>query len=378
MGGTTGNPIPFPPIAAVRRGRRAQRLAWSPPTRRSPDSTVNIADAYTAEGFDFSGTRLRREDRLPLAIVPHRADARTTRTRSSACCSCINAHATGERRDHAVLRRTTSTWSNRSPRRPPSRSTNRQLIEQLEELFESFINLINTAIDEKSPYTGGHCQRVPALTMMLAEAANRRQTGAARRLHLTDKDRYELKIAGLLHDCGKVTTPVHVVDKATKLQTIFDRIHLIDTRFEVLKRDAEIAMLQASWPRRADAKRGRSGIRANIAPTRRRPRVPAPLPTSAAKRCSDADSQRVRADRRIPVAQRARRAGRFPERGRDRKPHHPRRHAHGGGARDHQSPHRRHHQDAGSAALAEAPQARAGIRRRPPRAHGRQGLSRRA
>jgi hypothetical protein len=62
---------------------------------------------------------------------------------------------------------------------------------------------------------------------------------------MSDQDRYELKIAGLLHDCGKITTPVHVVDKATKLQTIFDRIELVDTRFEVLKRDAEIAMLKA-------------------------------------------------------------------------------------------------------------------------------------
>jgi hypothetical protein len=60
-----------------------------------------------------------------------------------------------------------------------------------------------------------------------------------------NRDRYELKIAGLLHDCGKVTTPVHVVDKATKLQTLFDRIDLIDTRFEVLKRDQEIAVLRA-------------------------------------------------------------------------------------------------------------------------------------
>jgi hypothetical protein len=63
---------------------------------------------------------------------------------------------------------------------------------------------------------------------------------------MTDKDRYELKIAGLLHDCGKVTTPVHVVDKATKLEAIFDRVHLIDTRFEVLKRDAEIELLKST------------------------------------------------------------------------------------------------------------------------------------
>jgi len=123
--------------------------------------------------------------------------------------------------------------------------TNRRLIEQLEELFEAFIQLINTAIDDKSPYTGGHCARVPALTMMLAEAVNRTTQGPLKDFVMTDKDRHELKIAGLLHDCGKITTPVHVVDKATKLHTLFDRIHLIDTRFEVLKRDSEIAMLQA-------------------------------------------------------------------------------------------------------------------------------------
>jgi HD-GYP domain-containing protein (c-di-GMP phosphodiesterase class II) len=122
---------------------------------------------------------------------------------------------------------------------------NRQLIRQLEELFESFIRLINLAIDEKSPYTGNHCERVPELTMMLAEAAHRTSDGPLAGFTLTDKDRYELRIAALLHDCGKVTTPVHVVDKATKLQTLFDRIDLLDTRFEVVRRDAEIRMLRA-------------------------------------------------------------------------------------------------------------------------------------
>jgi HD-GYP domain-containing protein (c-di-GMP phosphodiesterase class II) len=86
-------------------------------------------------------------------------------------------------------------------------------------LFESFVKLINLAIDEKSPYTGGHCQRVPALTMMLAEAAHAGAAGPLAGFHMTERDRYELKMAGLLHDCGKITTPVHVVDKATKLQT---------------------------------------------------------------------------------------------------------------------------------------------------------------
>ncbi|MEQ1674213.1 MAG: HD domain-containing phosphohydrolase, partial [Candidatus Nitrotoga sp.] len=102
----------------------------------------------------------------------------------------------------------------------------------------------NAAIDDKSAYTGGHCERVPILTMLLADAASRTTTGPLKDFVRTEKDRYELKIAGLLHDCGKVTTPVHVVDKATKLHTLFDRINLIDERFEILKRDAEITMLR--------------------------------------------------------------------------------------------------------------------------------------
>jgi hypothetical protein len=85
---------------------------------------------------------------------------------------------------------------------------------------------------------------------MLADAADATSEGPLASFKMDDRDRYELKIAGLLHDCGKVTTPVHVVDKATKLHTLFDRIHLIDTRFEVLKRDAEIKALRQQLARR--------------------------------------------------------------------------------------------------------------------------------
>jgi len=100
-------------------------------------------------------------------------------------------------------------------------------------------------IDDKSPHTGKHCDRVPVLTMMIADAADSCTVGPLKDFAMTEEDRYTLKIAGLLHDCGKVTTPVHIIDKATKLQTIYDRIHDIDTRFEVIKRDARIELLQA-------------------------------------------------------------------------------------------------------------------------------------
>jgi len=116
----------------------------------------------------------------------------------------------------------------------------RQLFNMQEALLDSFIKLIAGAIDAKSPYTGGHCQRVPEITMMLAKAACDSNDNKFKAFQLAPKQWQELSIACWLHDCGKVTTPEFVVDKATKLETIYDRIHEVRTRFEVLKRDAEI------------------------------------------------------------------------------------------------------------------------------------------
>ena len=121
----------------------------------------------------------------------------------------------------------------------------KELIKAQKTLFEAFIQLIAGAIDAKSPYTGGHCARVPELTKMLARAACAEQSGPYADFQLSDDDWEALHVAAWLHDCGKVTTPEYVVDKATKLETLYDRIHEIRMRFEVLKRDAEIACLQA-------------------------------------------------------------------------------------------------------------------------------------
>lgn len=122
---------------------------------------------------------------------------------------------------------------------------NELLLAQMEALFLGFIELLNSAIDAKSQHTSGHCRRVPEITMMLADAAHIHDEGALADFQMSPRDRRELHFAGLLHDCGKVTTPVHVMDKSTKLQTLFDRVALVDTRFEILLRDARIEMLQA-------------------------------------------------------------------------------------------------------------------------------------
>jgi HD-GYP domain-containing protein (c-di-GMP phosphodiesterase class II) len=241
LGGTSGNPVPFYPIQLYKDGKPNHSMVAAHAALTG--KTVNIADAYTADGFDFSGTRAfdsktgyRSKSFLTVPMRNHEHEA-------IGVLQLINAQdpRTGE----------IVAFSDSDQRLAESLAsqaaialTNRMLINQLEQLFESFISLINSAIDEKSPYTGGHCQRVPQLTMLLAEAVNETREGPLSDFNMTEKDRYELKIAGLLHDCGKVTTPVHVVDKATKLETIYDRVHLIDTRFEVLKRDLEIAGLK--------------------------------------------------------------------------------------------------------------------------------------
>jgi HD-GYP domain-containing protein (c-di-GMP phosphodiesterase class II) len=121
----------------------------------------------------------------------------------------------------------------------------RELIRAQKDLFEAFIQLIAGAIDAKSPYTGGHCARVPELTRMLAEAACAQTEGPFAGFRLEADDWEAVHVASWLHDCGKVTTPEYIVDKATKLETIYDRIHEVRMRFEVLKRDAEIACLKA-------------------------------------------------------------------------------------------------------------------------------------
>ena len=122
---------------------------------------------------------------------------------------------------------------------------NQFLLQAQRDLMNAFIELLAGAIDAKSAYTGGHCQRVPELTKMLTKAACESDDPRFKDFDLTDEEWYELHIAAWLHDCGKVTTPEYVVDKATKLETIYNRIHEIRTRFEVLKRDAEIKYLKA-------------------------------------------------------------------------------------------------------------------------------------
>jgi HD-GYP domain-containing protein (c-di-GMP phosphodiesterase class II) len=243
MGGSSNNPVPFaalPLCTTEGLPNNSMVAAYCALHQR----TVNIDDAYEAAGFDFSGTRTfdqttgyRSKSFLTVPMKNHEGEI-------IGVLQLINA-LDPDSGDVISFSPAAQRLAESLASQAAIALSNRQLILQQEEMFESFIGMINLAIDDKSPYTGAHCQRVPVLTMMLANAVEETTEGLFAAFSMSDQDRYELKIAGLLHDCGKVTTPVHVVDKATKLHTLFDRIHLVDTRFEVLKRDAEIAMLQA-------------------------------------------------------------------------------------------------------------------------------------
>jgi len=243
QGGTTGHRVGLPDLP-LRRADGSPNDALVAAHAAIRERTVNIADVYAEAGFDFSGTRAfdqrtgyRSQSFLTVPMKNHEGAV-------IGVLQLINAidPATGQVGPFSLEDQSlTESLASQAA----IALSNRLLITQLETLFESFVKLINVAIDEKSPYTGGHCERVPQLTMMLAEAADATTTGPLAGFRMSERDRYELQMAGLLHDCGKITTPVHVVDKATKLQTIYDRIGLIDTRFEVLKRDAELDALRA-------------------------------------------------------------------------------------------------------------------------------------
>ena len=209
------------------------------------DKTVNIRDAYDEQGFDFSGTKrfdqkmgYRSKSFLTVPMKNHENEI-------IGVLQLLNAQdkQTGEVIPFSL---TDQKFAESLASQAAVALTNRQLIDQLKELFHAFVKVINNAIDDKSPYTGWHCQRVPALTLMIAEAVSETSSGRFKDFTMTAKDRRELELAGLLHDCGKITTPVHVVDKATKLETICDRIKLIEVRFMKLKGDAKIAFLESS------------------------------------------------------------------------------------------------------------------------------------
>ena len=242
-GGTSGEEILLPPISLYDdEGNTNNKMVAAYAVNSA--QTVNIEDAYVNEDFDFSGTRnfdkkmgYRSTSFLTVPMTNHEHDIigvlQLINTIDKNTKKIISFSALDQQLIESLASQAAVTI------------TNKTLINAQKNLFDSFIQLIATAIDEKSPYTAKHCRRVPVITDMLADATNKIDRGPLKDFSMNDNEMYELNVAAWLHDCGKITTPEYVVDKSTKLETIFDRINLVDIRFEVLKRDAVITALKA-------------------------------------------------------------------------------------------------------------------------------------
>ena len=245
QGGSSGEPVSLPPISLFTEEghpRTENIVTFAANTKQ----TVKVDDVYGSDEFDFTGTKrfdqgmglkgFKSQSFLTVPLQNHKGAVigvlqllnHIDETTGSVTAfpeevtPLIEALAglAGVLLDNAIL------------------------VDELQAINQAFIRLIASALDAKSPYTGGHCVRVPAIAEMLTEAAHQVKTGPLANFSLSDNDREELFVASWLHDCGKITTPEYVVDKATKLETITDRIHEIRTRFEVAKREAEIRCLK--------------------------------------------------------------------------------------------------------------------------------------
>ena len=244
MGGTTGKEIPFPALNMYDSETQTPNHKNIATHSALTGKSINIPDAYETDEFDFAGTKkfdegtgYRSKSFLTVPLKNHERDV-------IGVLQLLNAQdsETGEVIQFSEdIRPLIEALSSQAA----VALDNQQLIEAQRRLLDSFIELMAGAIDAKSPYTGGHCQRVPELTKIIADAACDAGDGPFKDFDLNEDERYELHIAAWLHDCGKVTTPEYVVDKATKLETIYNRLHEVRNRFEVVKRDAEIAYLKA-------------------------------------------------------------------------------------------------------------------------------------
>ncbi len=247
----------------VRMGGTGGKITWAPVKLKNPDGSpnnanvsayvaisgqaVNIPDVYSAAGFNFEGTKkfdkntgYHSQSMLVVPLRNHENDIigvlQLLDALDPATGKIIEFSSEYEEMILSLASQAAVALSNN------------RLIVDLENLLESFIKTIATAIDEKSPYTGGHVKRVAELTMTMARKINSVNYGKFAGIELSTNQLQELRIAAWLHDVGKITTPEYVVDKATKLQTVHDRIHDVKTRMELLKKDCLQGAQTANGP----------------------------------------------------------------------------------------------------------------------------------
>lgn len=241
LGGTTGNTINYVPIPLYHDNGFPDTRTVAACSAVS-GQTINVPDVYTAPGFDFS-ENISFDKKIgyvskSLLTIPMRNHEKEI----IGILQLINAQ--NKHGEIISFSKARQKLSESLASQAAVALTNHSLISDLHELLETFIEVIATTIDQKSSFTGDHCRRVPHIARLLGEAVHRHDEGPLADFKFSDEERYELRIAALLHDCGKIATPVHLINKATKLETVHDRINSVENRFELLKKDAEIRMLK--------------------------------------------------------------------------------------------------------------------------------------
>jgi HD-GYP domain-containing protein (c-di-GMP phosphodiesterase class II) len=225
MGGKTGETIPFPPVE-LKESNVSAFVALK-------GKSVNIPDVYDTDLFDFTGpkkfdqsTGYRSKSMLVVPMKNHDNDVIGVLQLLNAT-NPVNNEVIAFSQDYENLSESLASQAAVS-------ITNAKLISNMTELFEAFVKVMATAIDEKSPVTGGHIRRVADLTLTMAEVIHNYDEGVFKDRKFTPDQMYELRIAAYMHDIGKVTSPVEIVEKAKKLQTIFDRIHYVRLRMDYM------------------------------------------------------------------------------------------------------------------------------------------------
>jgi len=237
MGGKTGEEINWPPVPLFNEDGSPNKENVSTNVAITK-KLVNIPDVYDVEGFNFEGTRkfdestgYRSMSMLVIPMLNHENEiigvlqllnAKDETTDETVPFTDENIDLTASLASQAAIA-----------------VTNVRLVQDLKDLFDSFIRTIATAIDEKSPYTAGHISRVANLTMEIARKINVTEWGKYGKFNFSDDELEELRLAAWMHDVGKITTPEHVVDKSTKLEKIFDRVELLKVRFQSINLQIE-------------------------------------------------------------------------------------------------------------------------------------------
>ncbi len=120
---------------------------------------------------------------------------------------------------------------------------NNRLVEEIQDLFESFVHASITAIEQRDPPTSGHSARVADYTLGLAVALERDPPPPYRGISFSADEIRQLRYAALLHDVGKLGVREKVLTKEGKLYPYQD--DLVRERLEHARAALQFAAVRA-------------------------------------------------------------------------------------------------------------------------------------